>query len=101
MGLDIEMYGKEDRYLDFKEIEESLHDALFHTNNNWRSYLYLRKIRDYYLTNVEFDRDEIDKFIMDLENIKIFIPGDYDPALSELIKILSSHEIQKISIVGD
>ncbi len=33
MGLDIEMYGKENRYLDFKEIEESLHDALFRTNN--------------------------------------------------------------------
>jgi hypothetical protein len=101
MGLDMEMYGKEDRYLDIKEIEESLHDALFHTNSNWRSYLYLRKIRDYYLTNVEFDRDEIDNFIKDLEKIKIFIPGNYHPALSELIKILSNREIKKISIVGD
>ncbi|MGW9103516.1 hypothetical protein ACWGPK_30065 [Priestia megaterium] len=101
MGLDMEMYGKEDQYLDFKEIEEPLHDALFHTNNNWGSYLYLRKIRDYYLTNIEFSRDEIDKFIKDLENIKIFIPGDYHPSLSELIRILSNHAIQKISIVGD
>ncbi|MDT2046780.1 hypothetical protein [Priestia flexa] len=95
MGLDMEMYSKEDRYLDFKEIEESLHGALFHTNNNWGSYLYLRKIRDYYLTNVEFNRGEIDKFIKDLENIKIFIPGDYHPALSKLIRVLSNHEIQK------
>lgn len=53
------------------------------------------------MTNVEFNRDEIDKFIKDLENIKIFIPGDYHSALSELIRILSNHEIQKISIVGD
>ncbi|MGW9165962.1 hypothetical protein ACWGPZ_32300, partial [Priestia megaterium] len=75
--------------------------ALFHTNNNWGSYLYLRKIRDYYLTNIEFSRDEIDKFIKDLENIKIFIPGDYHPSLSELIRILSNHAIQKIFIVGD
>ncbi len=63
--------------------------------------MYLRKIRDYYLTNVEFNRDEIDKFIKDLENIKMFIPGDYHPALNELIRILSNHEIKKISIVGD
>lgn len=93
MGFDIEMYGKEDWYFDFKEIEELLYDVLFYINNNWRSYLYLRKIRDYYLINVEFDWDEIDKFIKDLENIKIFILGDYDLVLSELIKILSSYEI--------
>jgi hypothetical protein len=52
MGLDIVLYGKNGQKLGISEIEESLHESLFAGNPYWRSYPYLRKLRDYYRTNV-------------------------------------------------
>lgn len=93
MGLDIMIYNSEDIKVGMYEISPNLHDAIFVNTNNWGSYLYLRKIKDYYKADVEFQKDDLAKFIIDLKQMTMFISPTNRPALESLIGLLSEKSI--------
>lgn len=101
MGLDLVMFEHNNKIIGIVEIDYSLHESIFQSNNNWKSYNYLKKISNYYLTDIVLERTEIKKLIEDLMNIKIFIPKNFHSSLEELVKILKNNEIEKIHIGGD
>jgi hypothetical protein len=61
----------------------------------------LRKIKDYYRTDVVYKRKDIDYFIHDLKQIKIFIEKQYLEQVKLLINELSNEQIVRIHIAGD
>lgn len=83
------------------EIDEQLHSAIFYKTTNWGSYLYLRKIKDYYSPNIYFNAEEVKNFQTDLESYKIFIDNKYLPKLEQLVNKLNNSYIEKIHISGD
>ncbi|MDM5221125.1 hypothetical protein QUF86_10390 [Peribacillus sp. NJ11] len=101
MGLDIVMYGKSNEKLGLKEIDYFFYEALFIKNENWRSYSYLRKISDYYLTDIMFNREEINHLLNDFRNIRMFIPIEYQSSIDKLVDLLSDININEIHIAGD
>jgi hypothetical protein len=52
----------------------------------------LRKIKDYYRTDVVYKRKDIDYFIHDLKQIKIFIEKQYLEQVKLLINELSNEQ---------
>lgn len=101
VGLDIIFYSKQGNQIKIGEIEESMHEAIFIKNNNWGSYKYLKKIKDYYLTDVEFKGEDLNCFINDLKGIRIFIDKDYAKGLNDLIRLLENEKVGSIRINGD
>ncbi|QKS72329.1 hypothetical protein FLK61_37485 [Paenalkalicoccus suaedae] len=101
MGLDIVLYDNDNKILGVTEIDYALHEGLFQENNNWKSFLFLRKLSDYYLTDITFDRKEIDNLISDLDYISLFISKQKLKMLEKLISCLSDENIKKIHIAGD
>ena len=101
MGLDIVLFDDRNVKIGLFEIPSSLHKALFSNTSNWGSYKYLRKIKDYYRTNVRFNRTELQQFIHDLNHIKLFVDAQHHAMLDILISTLSRDTINSIHIGGD
>lgn len=101
MGLDIVMYNDKNVRMQLIEIPRSLHEAIFNGSQNWGSYLHLRKIKDYYKTNVRFTASEINDFIEDLKRIKQFMESYYHSDLNMLIDNLSDGNLKTIHVAGD
>jgi hypothetical protein len=55
MGLDVVLFDKKNVKVGLIEVPNSLHEAIFKGTLNWSSYLYLRKVKDYYKTNVRLN----------------------------------------------
>ncbi|ODP29533.1 hypothetical protein PTI45_01016 [Paenibacillus nuruki] len=101
MGLDIVLFDEEKVGIGLIEIPNSLHDAIFTGTSNWSSCMYLRKVKDYYKTNVRFNKYELSCFVEDLKQIRIFINSFHHPLLDQLIQALSDVSIKAIHIAGD
>lgn len=101
MGIDIVLYDKKGQRIGHTEIEYKFHEALFFRNNNWGSYHHLRKLCDFYLTDIKYNREEINKLIEDLKNIRMFIPKDYQDQVDDLILQLEPQAVDKIHCAGD
>ncbi len=100
MGLDVVLYDKNKKVIGLFEISEDLHKALFQ-NNNWRSYLYLRKVSDYYTSDVRYSKKEIAILSQDLERMKIFVPSEFHSGMDKLIQFISNSLGESIRIAGD
>ncbi len=70
MGFDVVLYNRDGKKLNFLEITESLHNEIFNSKLIWRSYLELRKLSDYYLTDETFSGESLKNLISDLNNYK-------------------------------
>jgi hypothetical protein len=101
MGLDVLLYDKYDTLLGKFVIEEELHSAIFYKTNNWGSYLYLRKIKDYYSPNLHLNLAEVELLKNDLGQYQIFVEKNYSLMISDIIEKLSNQKIHRVHIVGD
>lgn len=100
MGLDVVLYNKNKNVIGLFEISEDLHKSLF-GNNNWRSYLYLRKINDYYTSKVKYSKPEINLLSQDLENMKQYIDSEFHSKIDELKNFLLNTSAETVHIAGD
>ncbi|MFJ5770141.1 hypothetical protein [Psychrobacillus sp. NPDC093180] len=101
MGFDVVLYNKEGSEMGFYELSESLHNEIFNSKNLWRSYLELRRLSDFYLTNENFSGERLSNLITDLNNYKVFVSLDKLNEFEEFIKNVSSSDIDRVHIAGD
>lgn len=101
MGFDFVLYNQEGSEIGFYKMRESLHNEIFNSKKLWRSYLELRRLSDFYLTNETFSGERLSTLITDLNNYKVFISVNKLNEFEEFIKQLSSSEIDKVHIAGD
>ena len=103
MGLDIMLFDKENKRVGKREITLSLHEEIFNgkIKCNWGSFSYLRKLKDYYKTNITFKENEIKAFLKDLMEFRSFMDECYEHELSGIIKVLDNESVYKIDITGD
>lgn len=94
-------YDKNDKELGTYEVSESLHNEIFNSKKLWRSYLELRKLSDFYLTDETISGERLANLINDLNNYKQIVPENKHSEYEELIKQLSSSEVGKVHIAGD
>lgn len=94
-------YDKNDEELGIYDVSESLHNEIFNSKKLWRSYLELRKLSDFYLTDETFSRERLSNLINDLNNYKQFVPENIHSEYEEIIKQLSNSKIGKVHIAGD
>jgi hypothetical protein len=102
MGFDVVLYNRDGCKLkNIFEISEELHSEIFNSKKTWRSYLELRKLSDYYLTDETFSGEGLSNLISDLINYKLFIPANQLAEYEAFIGTISRSEIGKIHIAGD
>lgn len=101
MGLDVLIYDKNDKKIRTYEITEALHNEIFNSKKLWRSYLELRKINDYYLSDEKYEGQGLIGLITDLERYKMFINENNQGEYQSLINEISNPAIKKIIVVGD
>jgi len=101
MGLDVVLFDHNNSKIGLFEIPERLHHALFQDTFYWRSYPSLRKISDYYRTNVRLDRVGMQHLITDLGQVKPFINHHDQLDLDTLITALCDDTVSSIHIAGD
>lgn len=102
MGLEITFYDKNNNIIKRKEFRETIHSSIFQESNNWSSYLYLCKLRDYYKTDITYCLGEVDELINELSQIRIFIKReDILKEFDELINDFKSNNIYKVHFGGD
>ncbi|MDR7235974.1 hypothetical protein [Neobacillus drentensis] len=101
MGLDVLFYDKNDKEIGTYEITEALHNEIFNSKKLWRSYLELRKISDYYLSDEEYEGQALLELITDLKRYKMFINEYKHGEYQNLINNISHLSIKKIIVVGD
>lgn len=101
MGFDVIIYNREGGKLELLEITESLHNEIFNSKQMWRSFLELRKLSDYYLTDETFSGGRLSNLISDLNNYKSFISVHKLKEYEELIKQISRSDIGQVHIAGD
>ncbi|WBW95236.1 hypothetical protein [Oceanirhabdus sp. W0125-5] len=99
--MDMVLYDNYGSKIDVIEIPEKIHQDIFLNNDMWRSYLMLKRISDYYLTNIYIKKQELEKLKIDLKNISRFISDDSIVFIEQLINKLSSENISRIHISGD
>lgn len=99
MGLDmiITFTSGEKKHL---VISELLHSKIFDPSNTLGSYKEIRKIRDYYKTNVTFHSSSAHTFIAELTDICNKIP-DLKNETDNIIKQLQFIDVKSIRICGD
>ncbi|MFC4075488.1 hypothetical protein [Salinithrix halophila] len=100
MALDVLLY-KKGTLVHKDHISESLHDALFKKNKNWGSYLTLRKLQDYYRTDVRLNRRQMDELVSELEQMKIFVDNQAAEQIDQLKDVLSRSTYDEAWIGGD
>ncbi|MCP3775893.1 hypothetical protein NLX71_21720 [Paenibacillus sp. MZ04-78.2] len=101
MGLDIILYDDKNAKAGFIEIPSSLHEAIFMGTPQWSSYPHLRKIKDYYKTNVRLHQPDLHHFVEDLKQVRLFMDSAHHAALDSLIDVLSQSHVQAIHVAGD
>ncbi len=101
MGFDVVLYNQEDEELEFFELSEDFHSIIFNPSMLWRSYLELRKLSDYYLTDEIFLGDKLGRLISDLKHYQMNIPTAWKGAYSQFIQKLSKPIVVKVHIAGD
>ncbi|MGF7036588.1 hypothetical protein J2T17_007662 [Paenibacillus mucilaginosus] len=101
MGLDFLVYDVSSRLLSMYEMDEELHKDIFSSGQRWASYSYLRKLHDYYRTNVEFSGKTLDGLINDLNNYKPLISEKHHIAVQLLLDAVSDKKVHKVRINGD
>lgn len=88
MGLDVLFFDKNDKKIGTYEITEALHNAIFNSKKLWRSYLELRKISDYYLSDEAYEGQALIELVTDLKRYKLFInenkQGEYQNLINEI-----------------
>lgn len=82
------------------EMTENLHSEIFSEKTRWSSHKELRKIKDYYKTNITFTKKNLNDFISDLSEIKISIEKNKDE-LQTIIEKLKDKEIKSLRVTGD
>lgn len=101
LGLDVLIYDKNDKKINTYEITEALHNEIFNSKKLWRSYLELRKISDYYLSDATFEGQALNGLITDLEKYKMYINENNQGEYQSLINEISNPSIKKIFVGGD
>lgn len=101
MGLDAVFYNREDQVVNEMEISADLHDGIFNKTNNWGSYLLLRKLKDYYKTDLTLTKGEMDQLRDELKQVSIFLNSRYKSELFKLIVALGDTDVSKVHIAGD
>jgi hypothetical protein len=101
MGFDVVLYNREGRELGIFELTENLHNEIFDSKKLWRSYMELRRLSDYYLTDETLSGERLSNLISDLNNYKSFISVNRLKEYEEFIKQISRLDIGKVHIAGD
>jgi len=102
IGFDVVLYSAEGRELELFELTEDLHNEIFNSKKLWRSYLELRRLNDFYLTDETFSGDRLNKLITDLKNYKMFISSNKLIEYQEFIDRLTTRsDIGKVHIASD
>ncbi|WP_258279161.1 hypothetical protein [Paenibacillus sp. SC116] len=101
MGLDIVLFDEKKVRVGIIELPNSLHEAIFKGTSNWSSYMQLRKMKDYYKTNVRLNQSELFCFVEDLKQVRLFINSTYHTNLDSLVQSLSSANVKAIHVGGD
>jgi len=101
MGLDIVLFDEKKIRIGLIEMPNSLHDAIFTGTSNWSSYMYLRKVKDYYKTNVRLNQSELSCFVEDLKQIRTFIDSAHHSSLDRLVQSLSNANVKAVHVAGD
>ncbi|MWC27344.1 hypothetical protein [Paenibacillus sp. MMS18-CY102] len=101
MGLDVLLYDQNDTLLDKFVIEEDLHSAIFYKTNNWGSFQWLRKIKDYYSPNLHLSATEVELFKDDLRLYQNFINKHDAVMISDMVGKRSIQKLYRVHIVGD
>ena len=102
MGFDVILYNADGRKVGLFELTENLHYEIFNSKKLWRSYLELRRLSDFYLTDETFSGDRLNKLITDLKNYKMFISSNKLIEYQEFIDRLTTRsDIGKVHIAGD
>ncbi|MCA0753724.1 hypothetical protein KP806_01580 [Paenibacillus sp. N4] len=101
MGLDIVLFDEKKVRIGLIEIPNSLHDAIFMGTSNWTSYMYLRKVKDYYKTNLRLNQSELSCFVEDLKQIRTFIDSVHHSSLDRLVQSLSDANVKAVHVAGD
>lgn len=101
MGLDLLLYDEKENLIKILEMPYDLHYHIFNETEVWGSYLVLRKIRDYYKSNVTLDSEDISKFKRDLNQISLFLNSEFKELTFQLTSELTTHQPWKIRITGD
>jgi predicted nucleic acid-binding protein len=95
------LYNREGVQFGLFELTENLHNEIFNSKQIWRSYLELRRLSDYYLTDETFSGERLSNLITDLNNYKSFISVNKLNEYEEFIKKISRSNIAKVHIAGD
>jgi hypothetical protein len=101
MGLDVLLFDKNDKLVSMFEIDEALHKEIFSSQKRWASYLFLRKLNDYYRTDVEFSGKALEGLIFDLINYKTLMAAEYQTTFLALLDAISDKKVKKIRVNGD
>lgn len=101
LGFDVVLYDQKGREIGLYGLSESIHNEIFNSKKLWRSYLELRRLSDFYLTNETFSGERLSNLITDLNNYKVYISINKLNEFEEFIKQLSSSEIGRVHIAGD
>ncbi|AGK56142.1 hypothetical protein [Bacillus sp. 1NLA3E] len=101
MGFDVVLYDHKGQKLETFELSESLHNAIFNPSMLWRSYLELRKLCDYYLTDETFSGEKLRKLITDLNQYQRNIPNHKKNDFQEFISKISHSIVSSVHIAGD
>ncbi|MUT64814.1 hypothetical protein [Paenibacillus sp. NEAU-GSW1] len=101
MGFDVVLYSRNKEQIGFFEIPEAVHEAIFQSNTYWRSYVLLRKMNDYYATNVKFTAEEIAVLAKELQSMKLFIAARFHVEIDQIILRMSEPSVALAHIAGD
>lgn len=99
MGLDL-LITSDNNETSRLEITEDLHSEIFSEKTRWSSHKELRKIKDYYKTNVTFTKRNLTDFISDLSETKRSIEKNKEE-LQTIIEKLKYREIKSLRVTGD
>ncbi|KAA0543116.1 hypothetical protein FZW96_20975 [Bacillus sp. BGMRC 2118] len=101
MGLDVVLFDKKGKQVDIFEVSESLHKAIFNSNNLWKSYIELRRLSDYYLTDETLLGKRLIDLISELQSYKPNILTENLNEYEGFINKLTSPDVVKGHIAGD
>lgn len=101
MGFDIALYNKDNEEIGLHEISEDLHNEIFSSKMLWRSYIQLRKMRDYYLANEEYQDNSLRALIKELNTYKMFIDEEKKEEYQLFINTISNPSVSRIEVAGD
>ncbi|EOC1326844.1 hypothetical protein QMW88_21830 [Cronobacter dublinensis] len=99
MGLDI-IVTYHDNKKEFFSLSESMHSKIFSDETFWSTFKNIRKIKDYYKTNVIYDESESIKFIEELVEINKRI-SKTGSEINNIISKLQKENIKSIRVCGD